>query len=190
MNNVAILPLKDQAAAALRAEICAGRLADGTQLRQEEIAARLGVSRIPVREALLQLQSEGLVVRLPNRHMQVVGITAARLRQNFSALAALEGELSVLAAPALRGQALPEQDAALHDAVAAALSNPTLYQLFAAQRRALFDAVLSACPPQDDVLAALNEPVRAALISGQDARPALRCYYQTLADRAVQALGL
>jgi DNA-binding GntR family transcriptional regulator len=45
----------------LRAEIIDGTLAAGTRLKEEVVAARFGVSRVPIREALLQLESEGFV---------------------------------------------------------------------------------------------------------------------------------
>lgn len=47
---------------ALRAEIIAGSLARGTRLKEDAIAERFGVSRVPVREALRQLETEGFVV--------------------------------------------------------------------------------------------------------------------------------
>ena len=53
-------------AAAIRQEILDGKLKPGERIRQEELAARLSSSRIPVREALRQLESEGLVVLVPN----------------------------------------------------------------------------------------------------------------------------
>ena len=46
----------------LRRRIVTGEYAGGEQIRQEAVADELGVSRIPIREALLQLESEGLVV--------------------------------------------------------------------------------------------------------------------------------
>jgi DNA-binding GntR family transcriptional regulator len=46
---------------ALRAEIIGGTLAPGTRLKEEAIASRFGVSRVPIREALLQLESEGFI---------------------------------------------------------------------------------------------------------------------------------
>ena len=49
MKSVSLVSLKDQAAAALRREIYAGELPDGAELRQEDIAAQLGISRLPVR---------------------------------------------------------------------------------------------------------------------------------------------
>lgn len=59
--------LRDQIAAQLRREIACGRLTDGEELTQERVSAALAVSRIPVREAFLQLESEGVLRRLPNR---------------------------------------------------------------------------------------------------------------------------
>lgn len=53
-------------AADLRAGILAGIYAPGTRVRQEELAERYGTSRIPVREALRDLESEGLVLLVPN----------------------------------------------------------------------------------------------------------------------------
>ena len=48
-------------AAHIREDILSGRLLPGVRIRQEEIAERLGASRLPVREALRMLESEGLV---------------------------------------------------------------------------------------------------------------------------------
>lgn len=61
---------------ALREEILAGDLAPGASLLQEEIAARLGVSPTPVREAFGLLEAEGLVQRRPHR-----GVVVAVARQ-------------------------------------------------------------------------------------------------------------
>jgi DNA-binding GntR family transcriptional regulator len=58
-------------AGALRAEILAGEIAPGTWLRQDDIALRLGTSRLPVREALRILETEGLTEFLPNRGARV-----------------------------------------------------------------------------------------------------------------------
>jgi len=50
----------------LRAQILSGELAPGTRIRQEEVAQTLGASRLPVREALRMLQSQGLVMLKAN----------------------------------------------------------------------------------------------------------------------------
>src|SRR5262245_58587035 len=66
--------LVDVVTQALRDAIVEGRLQPGERIRQEAVAREFGTSRIPVREALRQLQSEGLVTLLPN-----VGARVARL---------------------------------------------------------------------------------------------------------------
>lgn len=62
-------------AEAIRKRIIAGEFPGGHQLRQEAIAAELGVSRIPVREALVQLESEGLIVIHTHRGAVVAELT-------------------------------------------------------------------------------------------------------------------
>jgi DNA-binding GntR family transcriptional regulator len=59
----------------LRQDIAAGVLPSGTVLKDGEIAARLGVSITPVREAITQLAAEGLVDVSPNRTRKVSGLT-------------------------------------------------------------------------------------------------------------------
>src|SRR5439155_13577573 len=55
----------------IRQAIIDGRLDPGQRLKEEELARELGISRTPVREALLVLQAEGLVVAEPNRGAMV-----------------------------------------------------------------------------------------------------------------------
>ena len=59
----------------LRQEIASGALAPGTLLKDAELAARLGVSITPVREAITQLAAEGLVDISPNRTRKVAGFS-------------------------------------------------------------------------------------------------------------------
>src|SRR5687768_3566905 len=67
----------------LRQSLDHGRWASGAPLRQEEIAAELGVSRVPVREALFQLQAEGLLEMVPNKGMYVRTVSPSDLRELF-----------------------------------------------------------------------------------------------------------
>jgi DNA-binding GntR family transcriptional regulator len=62
---------EDSATAELRTAILTGSLSPGTRLRQEELAAQFGVSRMPVRQALLSLEREGLV-RTDRWHQTIV----------------------------------------------------------------------------------------------------------------------
>jgi DNA-binding GntR family transcriptional regulator len=80
-------------AAWLRDEINAGRWGPGAVLRQEELAAELSVSRLPIREALALLRSEGLVVVEHYRGARVVGLTAEDVEEIFDLRLILESEL-------------------------------------------------------------------------------------------------
>jgi DNA-binding GntR family transcriptional regulator len=66
-----------------RDRILAGTYAPGSQLRQDYLASEFGTSKIPVREALVQLQSEGLVDIYPNRGFQVRPLCTAELDEVF-----------------------------------------------------------------------------------------------------------
>jgi DNA-binding GntR family transcriptional regulator len=67
----------------LRRRISTGELESGTPLRQEALAEALGVSRMPVRDALQKLLAEGLVVVHPNRGSFVASMTAEECAEVF-----------------------------------------------------------------------------------------------------------
>src|SRR5215213_6114380 len=83
----------------LRHSLDRGRWSPGAPLRQEEIAAEFGVSRVPVREALFQLQAEGLVQMVPNKGMYVRTATESDLREWFRLRLLIEGDLLTEAVP-------------------------------------------------------------------------------------------
>jgi len=85
--------LADSVYAQLKMAIMRGRLRDGTELKQGELAAQLGVSRVPVREALRRLQSEHLVVAEPFQCFVVTSLTSDQVRE----LLELREELEVFA---------------------------------------------------------------------------------------------
>lgn len=91
----------DRAYRALRDEIVEWQLRPGTVLAEVEQAARLGVSRTPVREALARLMAEGLVVTQAGRGLVVSELSTANLRELFEVRQALEVSAARLAA--LRG---------------------------------------------------------------------------------------
>jgi len=80
----------DAVAAALRRALHQGRWPPGTPLRQEDLAAEFGVSRIPVREALNKLQADGLVVVEPNRGAFVASLSAPEVDEIFDLRLMLE----------------------------------------------------------------------------------------------------
>ena len=98
MKKLSNAQTKDRIAAILRQEIMSGRIKDGEELAQEQLAEKLELSRTPVREALQILEMEGLLKRLPNRHMRVIGLQENTVRENFRVLAAVEAEIALILA--------------------------------------------------------------------------------------------
>ena len=82
----------------IRQAILEGGLEPGSRLKEEELARELGISRTPVREALLMLQAEGLIVTTPNRGASVRVHDANDLRDLYQLRALLEGYAARLAA--------------------------------------------------------------------------------------------
>jgi len=91
----------EQVAERIREAIVSGRIAPGTWLRETQLATRLGVSRIPVREALARLEAEGLVKRVPYRGTIVARLTLDQVNESFMLRSLLEGFATKLATPHL-----------------------------------------------------------------------------------------
>ncbi len=72
--------MASDAVESIRRAIHDGSLAPGERLREAEIAKKLGISRIPVREALRRLEAEGIVVRTPYRGSAVAEVSAQLAR--------------------------------------------------------------------------------------------------------------
>ena len=86
---------------ALREAVLKGVLKAGQRLRQDELAATFGVSRMPIREALRQLESEGLVRLLPHRGAVVTSLTAEEVLEIYEIRSLLESHAMALAVPRL-----------------------------------------------------------------------------------------
>ncbi len=93
--------LRDEVRDRLRDAIVDGTLAPGEQLRDADIATWLGVSRTPVREALLDLARSGLVQALPGRSTVVSPVDGRDVRQAASVVAAMHRVAVVEATPGL-----------------------------------------------------------------------------------------
>ena len=88
-----------QVADELRRQIIAGERAEGFQLRQEQLAAEFGISKVPVREALNQLEAEGLVIQQFHRGAVVAGLSLDHVMETFELRAQVEVWLVGLAMP-------------------------------------------------------------------------------------------
>ncbi|MEV8272233.1 GntR family transcriptional regulator [Microbacterium sp. NPDC077184] len=95
----------------VRAGIISGIHPPGTRIRQEDLAAQYGASRVPVREAIRQLEYEGLVTVVPNAGAWVVRLTLAECEEIYRMRERLEPLLLRYSAPLLA----PEDIDELHD---------------------------------------------------------------------------
>ena len=83
-------PMVDRAYQAIRQRILDNAWPPGHQALEQEVALALGMSRTPVREALMRLQNEGLVEVVPRHGMRVLPVSAADMREIYEILSALE----------------------------------------------------------------------------------------------------
>src|ERR1700722_2527846 len=90
---------EQQAYVYIQDQIVSGALAGGIRLRPEEISQALGISRMPVREAIRQLAAEGYVTLRANRGPLVTSRTPDQVVELFEIRSALEGLALGLAAP-------------------------------------------------------------------------------------------
>lgn len=86
-----------QVADELRRRIIQGEIPQGTQLPQEQVAAEFGVSKVPVREALFQLEAEGFIVQQFHRTAVVSGPSPEEIREIFELRSLVESWLLGLA---------------------------------------------------------------------------------------------
>jgi DNA-binding GntR family transcriptional regulator len=97
----------------LRDQIIRGEIPEGSQLRQNTIAAQYRVSRIPVREALRQLDAEGLITIVPNRGALVPELLPDDIEELFSIRALLEPAVLKVSIPRLTDADLSKAEAVL-----------------------------------------------------------------------------
>lgn len=92
----------------LREKILSGEIQAGQPLRQAALAEELNVSRIPVREALLQLEAEGLVAFEPHKGATATELNASQVDELFELRAMLEAELLASSIPNISMEKLEE----------------------------------------------------------------------------------
>jgi DNA-binding GntR family transcriptional regulator len=92
------VPLRDQAAEVLRAMVVSGALSSGDRINEADLAARLGISRGPLREAIQRLGAEGFIEFHQNRGAFVRTFNLDDLRQMYEAREVIEVKAAQLAA--------------------------------------------------------------------------------------------
>ena len=100
--------LKDTAAAYLREQILTGKLRPGTKVDQDEISVALGMSRVPVREALIELAHESLIDAVPRRGAYVAVLDRTDVIDHYRIFGLIAGLAGSRAATALTDDQLAE----------------------------------------------------------------------------------
>ena len=100
--------VRSRAATELRDRILTGRLPRGARIDLDQLSEEFGISRTPVREALLELSYEGLVAVAPRSGITVLGITPEDAVDNFAVLAALSGKAAEWATTRMTPELLDE----------------------------------------------------------------------------------
>ena len=96
MKSLKRTQTKDYIIQAIRNEILLGNIPSGEELAQETLADMLGISRMPVREALQALVEDGFAKRLPNRHIQAVVLNKEQIRETLCVMGTAEAETLIL----------------------------------------------------------------------------------------------
>ena len=135
MRIVAVAaPVRQQVEQTLRAAITSGNFAPGQRLIERDLCARLGVSRPSIREALRQLESEGLIEAQPNRGPVVARMTRQDVADVYGIRAALEAAAAGYFATLATDAAIADL-ASMVEAVAAAYDAGDVEAILAAKSR-------------------------------------------------------
>jgi DNA-binding GntR family transcriptional regulator len=159
--------------AELRRSILTGEMPPGTPVRQDALAERLGVSRVPLREALRTLEGEGQVIYRPHRGYHVADLSLDDLLEVYRIRELLETEATLRAVPLLTAEdvdRLEQSEQDIHQAAAA----DDIVGMAAANRRFHFTLLEASGMPR------LTRLVR-VLWDATDAYRSL--YYSTSANR-------
>ena len=108
------LTVAERVANLLREAIAEGSLRAGAALRQDELAARFGFSRMPIRDALRQLETEGVVTIHPTRGAFVASMDPTEIGEIYAIRELLEAEALRLSAPNLTNGKLDEAASVLN----------------------------------------------------------------------------
>lgn len=196
----------------LRREIVGGRLAAGSRINESQLSVDLGVSRTPLREALLSLEAEGLVSSEPARGFFVTPLSAREVREIYpigrelgilalrtvrrvpaATLDRLEAINERFAAARTRAERAQQLDDEFHALLIAACPNRRLLEMLAGVQRAMARYERAYMGDAHDVARSARQHTEmiASLRAGDvDAAAAtLRDHWDYGAERLIQTLG-
>ncbi|WP_203308322.1 GntR family transcriptional regulator [Sphingomonas beigongshangi] len=123
--TIVVRTLSDQVFEIVLERIVSGDIPTGSPIRQDALAAELGVSKIPLREALARLEQEGLLVSQANRGYTVRPMSAEQADEIYALRLAIEPAAAACAAAEATARDRAEAEAAYHALDAAAAENLT-----------------------------------------------------------------
>lgn len=115
LNMDAYLPLRDVVFHTLREAILKGELKPGERLMELQLAAKLGVSRTPIREAIRMLEQEGLAVTIPRKGAEVAKMTEKDMQDVLQVREALDELAANIACERITQEELDELVTAMHE---------------------------------------------------------------------------
>jgi DNA-binding GntR family transcriptional regulator len=134
-----LLSLADVAYQQVRDAILSGELAAGQSLGQEDIASRIGTSRVPLREALQRLEAEGLVMLRPRRGYVVTSLDPQEIKDIFEIRMILEERAGYLATMAATTEDIREVEQLLRGMDGLSVNNASDAHRFAQCNRAFHE---------------------------------------------------
>lgn len=137
------VPLTEKAYRAIKEAILSLQLQPGAALVEQDLASQLGISKIPLREALHQLENDGLVRRIPYRGVYVSNVSVKEAAEIAAIRGVLEGLAARLAAKRLTGEQLEQAEAILDEAERALQQEDG--DLCAAKGKEFHDFVIERC---------------------------------------------
>ena len=142
---------------AIRSQILSGQIKAGEPLRQAALAEQLNVSRIPIREALLQLEAEGLVKFEPHKGATATEISPELIDELFELRALLEADLLARSIPLLTENDLNQAEQTLAR-LDAALQSPDHADLWPTLNTEFHSCLYKAVRPQSyEIVGNLNK---------------------------------
>ncbi|MFJ8234112.1 GntR family transcriptional regulator [Ureibacillus sp. NPDC094379] len=142
MNNY--LSLKDHVYNYIVEQINSGKLVAGKKVNENAISENLKVSRTPVREALIQLSSEGLLENVPRKGFIIKSLTTEEAKETYFIIGAMDGLAAALATPLLTDKQLNEMEFYI-ESIDLAIKTGN-FAMYHKMQEAFHGVYLSVCP--------------------------------------------
>lgn len=142
MNN--FLSLKDHVYNYIVDQINNGNLIPGKKVQESAISESLNISRTPVREALIQLSSEGLLENIPRKGFIIKSLTKEEAKETYFIIGALDGLAAALAAPFLTEKHIIEMEFYIQSIDLAI--NTGNFSMYHKMQESFHGVYLSVCP--------------------------------------------